>query len=97
MVRAAIVIGVALMLSTGASAQTTGVAACDDFLNKYEACVTTKVPAAQKATFQGQLDQTRKTWTDLAKNSSTKPALEGSCKQTSEQMKAALQNYGCAF
>ncbi|MDQ8728321.1 hypothetical protein [Bradyrhizobium sp. LHD-71] len=97
MVRAAIVIGAVFTLGTGASAQTTGVAACDDFLTKYEACVTAKVPAAQRATFQGQLDQTRKTWSDLAKNASTKPALEGSCKQTSEQMKAALQNYGCAF
>jgi hypothetical protein len=47
------------MLSTGLSAQTTGVAACDDFLKKYEICVTSKVPAAQKATFQGQLEQMR--------------------------------------
>ena len=97
MVRAAIVIGVALTFSTGASAQTTGVAACDDFLKKYEACVTTKVPAAQRATFQGQLDQTRKTWTDLAKNPSTKSALEGSCKQTSDQLKTVMQAYGCSF
>jgi hypothetical protein len=97
MFRAAIVTGVALTLSSGAIAQTTGVAACDDFLKKYEACVTSKVPAAQRATFQTQLDQTRKTWTDLAKNPSTKSALEGSCKQTSDQLKAALQNYGCSF
>lgn len=97
MFRAAIVLGVALTCSSVASAQTTGVAACDDFLKKYEACVTTKVPAAQRATFQGQLDQTRKTWTDLAKNPSTKTALEGSCKQTTEHLKTAMQAYGCSF
>ena len=49
-----------VMLSTGLSAQTTGIAACDDFLKKYEARVTSKVPVAQKATFQGLLDQMRK-------------------------------------
>jgi hypothetical protein len=97
MFRAAIVTGVALTISSAAMAQTTGVAACDDFLKKYEACVTTKVPAAQRATFQGQLDQTRKTWTDLAKNPSTKAALEGSCKQTSEQLTTAMKAYGCSF
>jgi hypothetical protein len=97
MVRAAIVISAGLMVITAASAQTTGVAACDDFLKKYEACVTGKVPAAQRATFQTQLDQTRKTWTELAKNPQTKSALEGSCKQTIEQMKSAMQAYGCSF
>jgi hypothetical protein len=97
MYRAAIVIGVALTFSIGAYAQTTGVAACDDFLKKYEACVTGKVPAAQRATLQTQLDQTRKSWAELAKNSSAKGALEASCKQTGEQMKAALQAYGCSF
>jgi hypothetical protein len=49
-----------VMLSTGPSAQTTGVAVCDDFLKKYEACVASKVPAAQKTMFKGQLDQMRK-------------------------------------
>ena len=97
MVRAAIVTGIALALSTGAIAQTTGVAACDDFLKKYEACVAGKVPAAQRATLQTQLDQTRKMWSDLAKNPQTKSALEGSCKQTIEQMKTALQAYGCSL
>lgn len=100
MVRVASAAGAAvslMLLSTGLSAQTTGVAACDDFLTKYEACVTSKVPAAQRSTFQGQFDLTRKTWSDLAKNPSAKPSLESACKQTGEQMKAALSSFGCSF
>jgi hypothetical protein len=97
MFRAAIVISAGLVVITGASAQTTGVAACDDFLKKYEACVTGKVPAAQRATFQTQLDQTRKTWTELSKNPQAKSALEASCKQTIEQIKTAMKSYGCSF
>jgi hypothetical protein len=100
MVRAAfIVAGVlaALSLGTGAQAQSTGVAACDDFLTKYETCVTTKVPDAQRATFKGQLDQTRKMWSDMAKDANTKAALDSTCKQSATQMSAALQGFGCTF
>ena len=86
-----------LVLSTGLSAQTTGIAACDDFLKKYEACVTSKIPAAQKATFQAQLDQMRKAWSDAAKDPGAKATLESSCKQSAEQMKATMSAFGCSF
>ena len=80
-----------------ARAQNTGIAACDDFLTKYDTCVTSKLPEAQRATYKAQLDQTRKTWLDMAKNPSTKPAMEQSCKQTMDAMKASLQSFGCSF
>jgi hypothetical protein len=94
---AAITASALMMLSTGLSAQTVGIAACDDFLKKYEACVTSKIPAAQRATFQGQFDQMRKAWSDAAKNPSTKASLEGACKQSAEQSKAAMSAFGCTF
>jgi hypothetical protein len=100
MVRAAaavIATSALVMLSTGLSAQTTGVAACDDFLKKYEACVTSKIPAAQKATFQGQLDQMRKAWSDAAKAPGAKATLESTCKQSATQMKASMSAFGCSF
>jgi hypothetical protein len=100
MIRAASAVTAAsvfLILSTGLSAQTTGIAACDDFLKKYEACVTSKIPAAQKATFQTQLDQMRKAWSDAAKNAAAKPTLESSCRQSAEQMKASMSAFGCTF
>jgi hypothetical protein len=91
---------VSLVVLAGGYAQAadkTGVAACDEFLTKYETCVSSKVPAAQQATFKSQIDMTSKAWADMAKNASTKPTLEASCKQTQDQMKAALQAYGCSF
>ena len=100
MARAAFVVAGVLAvvsLSAGAMAQSTGVAACDDFLKKYETCVTTKVPDAQRAIFKGQLDQTRKMWSDMAKDASTKAALDSTCKQSATQMSAALQGFGCTF
>jgi hypothetical protein len=94
---AAIFASALVMVSTALSAQTTGIAACDDFLKKYEACVTSKIPAAQKATFQGQLDQMRKAWSDAAKAPGAKATLERTCRQSAEQMKAAMSAFGCSF
>jgi hypothetical protein len=80
-----------------ARAQSTGVAACDDFLQKYDTCVTSKLPEAQRATYKAQLDQTRKMWLDMAKNPSAKSTMEGTCKQTMDAMKTSLQSFGCSF
>jgi hypothetical protein len=80
-----------------ARAESTGIAACDDFLTKYDTCVTSKLPEAQRATYKAQLDQTRKTWLDMAKNPSAKSTMEQSCKQTMDAMKASLQSFGCSF
>jgi hypothetical protein len=46
---------------------------------------------------QGQLDQMRKAWSDAAKNPGAKATLESTCKQSAEQMKAAMSGFGCAF
>jgi hypothetical protein len=88
---------VTVLTTTGAAAQQIGVAVCDDFLTKYEACVSGKVPAAQQSTFKASIDQVRKSWSDAAKNPAAKAALESSCKQTADQLKASLAPYGCAF
>jgi hypothetical protein len=99
MVRTAFVAAASALtiVSTDLTAQTLGIATCDDFLKKYETCITSQVAAAQRATFQGQFDQWRKTWSDMAKNPSTKAGLENACKQSAEQMKAAMSGFGCSF
>ena len=90
--------GLALLASvTAANAQSTGIAVCDEFLTKYESCVTSKVPAEQRATFKTQIDQMRKTWVDLSKNASTKATMESTCKLTMDATKASLTAYGCSF
>lgn len=83
--------------SVASAAESIGVPACDDFLVKYEACLTEKVPASYRDAFKGQIVQLRASWTTLAKDPQTKPALETSCKTSAEQMKAAVASYGCKF
>jgi hypothetical protein len=95
--RAAIT-GLALLAGLAtAQAQSTGIATCDDFLTKYDACISSKIPAEQQAMYKTQIDQTRKAWLDLAKNPSTKSTMEASCKQTMDATKASLTAFGCSF
>ena len=82
---------------TAANAQSTGIAACDEFLTKYDACVGSKIPEAQRAMYKTQIDQTRKAWIDMARNPSAKASMEATCKQTIDATKASLTAYGCSF
>lgn len=92
------IMGIALLAGvTVAHAQSTGVAACDDFLTKYDSCVVSKIPAEQRAMYKTQLDQTRKAWVDMSKNPGAKGAMEASCKQTMDAMKTSLAAFGCSF
>ena len=90
--------GIALLAGvTTAHAQSTGIVPCDDFLTKYDACIVSKVPEAQRAMYKTQIDQTRKAWVDMAKNPSTKATMEATCKQTLDATKASLTALGCTF
>lgn len=93
-------IGLTMMVvaASGARAgEMVGVPACDDFLAKYEACVSGKIPAAQQPTFKSSVDQMRASWTAAAKNPNAKPALEAACRQSVEHIKASTAAYGCTF
>jgi len=74
-----------------------GVAECDDFLAKYEACVTGKVPAAAQASFKTGMEQWRKSWKDLAANPQTKATLTQICKTQLDSAKTSLSSYGCSW
>lgn len=97
--RTAIVLALAagLVTSEMAFAQEVGIKACDDFIAKYEACVTDKIPAASQAAFKTALTQWRTEWKQLASDPNNNLILTGVCNQIQEQSKAAFTPYGCAF
>jgi hypothetical protein len=74
-----------------------GVPECDDFIAKYEACVSGKVPEMARPQFQSAVKQWKDSWKKLAENPQTKGTLAAACKQASEQQAAALKTYGCAW
>jgi hypothetical protein len=83
--------------TAGTSGEKIGVPECDDFLAKYEACVTGKVPAAAQATYKAGLEQWRKSWKDLAANPQTKATLTQICKTQLDNAKSSLGSFGCSW
>ncbi len=74
-----------------------GVPECDEFLNKYTACIEGKVPDAARAMVRQQLDATRASWKQAASTPEGKAALAASCKQMQESTKQAMAAYGCSW
>ena len=74
-----------------------GVPECDDFLAKYEACVTGKVPAEGRAQFNTSLTQLRTQWKQMAGSPQGKESLVQMCKMAADQNKQLLKPYGCEF
>jgi hypothetical protein len=83
--------------TTTSSGEKIGIAECDDFIAKYEACVTGKVPEAARASYQTALKQWRESWKKLAENPQTRGTLGAACKQAREQQETALKSYGCTW
>ena len=83
--------------TSSSSEEKIGVPECDDFIAKYDACVSSKVPESARAQYKNALAQWRESWRNLAKNPATKATMVTVCKQAAEQQAAALKTYGCSF
>jgi hypothetical protein len=74
-----------------------GVPECDDYLNKYLACIDSKVPEAARATVRQSLEQTKVQWKQAASTPEGKAGLAMGCKAAADAAKTAMQAYGCTF
>ena len=83
--------------ATTTTGQKIGVPECDDFIAKYESCVSGKVPEAARAQFQSAVKTWREQWKKVADNPATKGTLAAACKQAQTQQEAALKQYGCTW
>lgn len=82
--------------TTTASAEKIGIAECDDFLAKYEACIA-KVPEAGRSAYKTSMEQWRDSWRKMAANPTTKAGLTQVCKTQMENSKQTLKAIGCDF
>ena len=80
--------------TAASSGEKIGIAECDEYIAKYEAC-TSKVPEAGRAAYKSALDQTRASWKKLADNPTTRASLAAACKQATETANAQWKMYGC--
>lgn len=74
-----------------------GIAACDEFIARYAACVNDKVPESARAQLNQSMKQWQSFWKQLAANPQTKNSLGTACSQAAAQQEIALAAYGCTF
>jgi len=74
-----------------------GVAECDEYIEKYEACINSKVPEAQRAILKTSFEAQRKAFKDAAANPQAKAGLATGCKQAIETAKQSTSAYSCAW
>jgi len=83
--------------STATAAEEIGIPECDEFLRKYEKCVSEKYPEISRAAAKQQIENMRNTWKQTAANPLTKSALAGGCKQALETTKQSTAVMGCEW
>jgi hypothetical protein len=74
-----------------------GVAECDDYIAKYEACVNSKVPEAQRAAMKTAFEQAREGYRKAAATPQGKATLAQACKTAEATAKQSMAAYGCTF
>ena len=87
----------ATMATPAMAAEKIGVPECDDFIAKYETCVTAHVPEAARAQYKTSIEQWRSSWHKLAANPQTKTTLAAACKTAAEQARTSMKTYNCTF
>lgn len=83
--------------ATKDAADKIGVAECDEYIQKYEACIVSRVPEAQRAMLESSLTQSRQAWKQAAAAPQGKTALAQACKQAMEMAKQSTAAYSCAW
>ena len=83
--------------STAPSGDKVGVPECDDFIAKYETCVSGKVPEMARGAMNSTLKTWRDSWRKAASTPEGKAGLATACKQATEQAKTSMKAYGCEF
>lgn len=82
--------------SSAESTGRVGVQACDEYIEKYEKCISTKVPEAARAQMMEAMDQSAEAWAEAARG----PARDGLAKACAAAIKAARDataSMGCDF
>lgn len=77
------------------TADSIGVPECDNYITKYVACVSAKVPEASRAQLQASLDQMRTAWKQAAATDAGKASLAQACTAANDAAKQSMTAFGC--
>lgn len=74
-----------------------GIAECDDYLRKWDACLATKVSAEAREQVKVALDATREAWKRAITTPEGKAGLATACSQAAELARMQVSAYGCSW
>jgi hypothetical protein len=80
-----------------ATAGEIGVAACDEYLNKWEACLAAKITGDAREQVRVALDASRDAWKRAAATTEGKAGLADACQQATDVAKMQVSAYGCSW
>lgn len=83
--------------TSSTSGDNIGVPECDDFIAKYDACVSNKVPELVRAQYKDAIARTRSEMRARANDPATKSTMASYCKQALEQAKTSLTPFNCTW
>lgn len=83
--------------ATTASADKIGVAECDEFLDKEEACIKDNVPANMRGTFEQSMTAARNSYKTAAATPQGKATLAASCASALSTAKTSFASYNCKW
>jgi len=78
------------------SSEKIGIPECDDFIAKYNTCISDHVPEAKKAEYKENIDAFARTWKQLMANSD-KNTVAAACKRHSDMARENMKPFGCEF
>ena len=82
--------------ASATSSEKIGIPECDDFIAKYNACISDHVPEAKKAEYKENIDAFARTWKQLMANSDQK-TVAAACKRHSDLARENMKPFGCEF
>ena len=80
-----------------ASAEKIGIPECDEFVAKYEACITDHVPEAKQRQYRENIQAWAKLWRQRMVSSTPRDVVIGACKNHIIASREAMKSFGCEF
>ena len=80
-----------------ASAEKIGIPECDEFVAKYETCISDHVPAAQQRQYRENIQAWSKLWRQRMVSSTPRDVVVAACKRHIIASRDSMKSFGCDF
>ena len=80
-----------------ANVEKIGIPECDEFIAKYETCISDHIPEAKKRQYRENLAAWSRAWRQQMVNTTAKETVAAACKRHIILSREAMKPFGCEF